>query len=252
MSSVLKGIIRRVPVVGSTLAQIRRQPHETSVDYGERLKKLPVVGHFLFQLQPKEAETTADYWERRYRTGGSSGGGSYDHRAEFKAAFLNQFVAEHNVTSLIEHGCGDGAQLALARYPQYLGLDVSHKAVEMCRASFAGDPTKKFLHVDAVEQGTVADLSMSLDVIYHLVEDQVYEAYMRKLFAAGKRFVIVFSSNMDQEWHRRHLRHRLFTAWVEQNEPEWCLESTVKNPYPYDPENEDYTSFADFYVFSRR
>ena len=42
-----------------------------------------------------------------------------------------------------------------------------------------------------------ADLALSLDVIYHLTEDTVFEAYMRHLFAAGSRFVIIYATDRE-------------------------------------------------------
>lgn len=87
---------------------------------------------------------STDYWERRYVTGGTSGAGSYGAMADVKAAFLNRFVAEHKVQSVIEFGCGDGNQLALANYPSYIGLDVSRTALDRCLTRFAADPTKSF------------------------------------------------------------------------------------------------------------
>ena len=80
---------------------------------------------------------SADYWDRRYRLGSDSGAGSYGRTAVHKAAFLNTFVAEHHVPSVIEFGCGDGHQLSLAEYPRYVGLDVSSEAVRACQARSA-------------------------------------------------------------------------------------------------------------------
>jgi hypothetical protein len=161
-------------------------------------------------------------------------------------------VKQHKVSTVIEYGSGDGAQLKLARYPSYTGVDISAKAVEMCRTTFADDTSKRFLQSDALTPGTTADLSLSLDVIYHLVEDSRFDAYMRQLFASARCFVIVYSSNMERDWPAEHVRHRQFTNWVAQNKPEWCLESTIKNAYPWDPANPQRTSFADFYIFALR
>jgi hypothetical protein len=122
----------------------------------------------------------------------------------------------------------------------------------MCRVLFSGDNSKRFLHWDDVIPGSIAELSLSLDVIYHLVEDRVFDDYMRRLFESSQRFVIVYSSNMDQDWPTKHVRHRQFTRWVEQNKPEWRHKATLKNAYPYDSQNPDETSFADFYVFALR
>jgi hypothetical protein len=214
-------------------------------------KGAPVVGPALVHLRKEQFKSSADYWDRRYRAGGNSGSGSYNRLAEFKANFLNKFIAEHQIMSVIEFGSGDGAQLKLARYPKYIGIDVSLKAVEMCRSMFASDTTKVFLQSNSVDPATVADLALSLDVIYHLVEDSVFETYMRQLFHSAQRFVAVYSSNMDQDSPAIHVRHRKFTQWVEQNEPSWFLHTTLKNAYPYDTADPEPTSFADFYVFAR-
>ncbi len=218
------------------------------------IKSIPVIGPFLAHLRGRQENfrSSSEYWDRRYRAGGNSGAGSYNRLAEFKANFLNRFVDQHQIASVIEYGCGDGAQLKLARYPNYTGVDISPQAVEMCRILFSGDTSKRFLQLDAAVPYPIGDLSMSLDVVYHLIEDAVFDAYMRRLFESARRFVIVYSSNIDQDWVGKHVRHRQFTKWVEQNKPDWFLQSTLKNAYPYDPADSEQTSFADFYVFAPR
>ncbi len=232
----LKSAVKNLPVIGPNLVRLRNGgpvPRATAVE-----EPLPFHG-------------SADYWERRYAVGDNSGAGSYGRLATFKANFLNRFVKEHGVASVIEFGSGDGAQLKLARYPKYTGVDVSTKAVELCRNQFASDKTKAFLHTSEVPADLAADLTLSLDVVYHLVEDSVFEAYMGQLFRAARKYVIVYSSNMDQSWPNQHVRHRNFTKWVAANEPAWSLQSVMKNRYPYDPQDPERTSFADFHVFAR-
>jgi SAM-dependent methyltransferase len=212
------------------------------------LKQVPGLA----QLRKTRFTNSVDYWDKRYRDGGDSGAGSYNRLAQFKARFLNAFVEKNRISSVIEHGCGDGAQLKLARYPSYTGIDISPKAVEICRSLFVNDPTKRFFQANLLPADTRADLALSLDVIYHLVEDHVFEAYMEKLFASANNFVIVYSSNMVKEWPQKHVHHRRFTDWIAKHRPEWSLESTTPNEYPYDPARQDDTSFADFYVFAKR
>jgi SAM-dependent methyltransferase len=218
------------------------------------VNKIPGVGPLLFSFRRMRGsfKSSSTYWERRYKTGGNSGAGSYGRLAQFKAGFLNEFVDQHPIASVIEYGCGDGAQLKLARYTSYTGVDVSAKAVEICRGLFADDASKQFLQLDDATPDLMADLSLSLDVIYHLVEDSVFDAYMRRLFESARLFVIVYASNTDQSWPAKHVRHRKFTRWVEQNKPEWLLQFTFKNAYPYNPVDSEQTSFADFYVFAQR
>lgn len=117
---------------------------------------------------------SADYWERRYQLGCDSGAGSYNRLALFKADVINAFVKENNIVSVIEWGCGDGNQLNYAQYPQYTGIDVSVKAVEMCKKIFNTDNSKQFycniselLPLKAIGGGY--ELALSLDVIYHLL-----------------------------------------------------------------------------------
>jgi SAM-dependent methyltransferase len=214
------------------------------------VKKIPVIGPTAVRLH-LPFKTSSDYWERRYSKGGNSGVGSYGRLAEFKADFLNAFVEKNRINSVIEYGCGDGSQLKLARYPNYTGVDVSPKAVEICRALFAMDESKRFFDMDFVKQPMVADLALSLDVVYHLVEDSIFESYMQRLFDSSRRFVIVYSTNVDDTAPSQHVRHRCFTTWVEQNRPEWYVISKMANIYPFDPANPGETSSADFYVFAR-
>lgn len=191
------------------------------------------------------------YWEERYVTGGNSGAGSYNRLAEFKAEVLNDFVETHSVQSVIEFGCGDGNQLSLAKYPKYLGFDVSETAISICRRKFSDDTTKKFSLMSAYN-GEKAELAMSLDVIYHLIEDTVFEEYMKTLFAASTKIVIVYASNKIGKQWTKHVKHRKFTDWVEANEKNWKLLQYIPNKYPASDNGSDpNTSFADFYVFAR-
>ncbi|MBB4841748.1 hypothetical protein HNP55_000243 [Paucibacter oligotrophus] len=200
----------------------------------------------------RRAQRFADsgsYWESRYAQGGNSGVGSYALFAEFKAEVLNGFVAAHGLSQVIEFGCGDGNQLSLARYPQYLGLDISASAVAACRRRFAADTSKRFAHVSEYA-GETAELALSLDVLYHLVEDEVFERYLRQLFAASTHYVIIYSSDFDSPpgTSEPHVRHRAFTAWLRLQQPGWQLLEHIPNRYPY---RGDYRtgSPADFFIY---
>ncbi len=192
---------------------------------------------------------SASYWESRYETGGDSGDGSYGKLAEFKAEVLNALVDEFELNSVIELGCGDGNQLALANYPKYLGLDVSQTALDMCREKFGNDSSKSFSSMSDFKH-MVADLTLSLDVIFHLVEDDVFDSYMRTLFSASSRIVVIYASNTNEQESPKlpHVRHRKFTNWVENNQSQWSLHRVVENKYPYD-DSSGLGSPADFYIY---
>ncbi len=194
----------------------------------------------------------AKYWDERYRGGGTSGAGSYHDLAKFKADVLNDFVNRNGIQLVIEWGCGDGNQLALSEYQSYIGYDVSEKAVEICKKKFENDATKKFewCGEDSFEIEIQGDLALSLDVIYHLVEDEVYDVYMRRLFASSTKYICIYSSNFDAS-PAPHVRNRKFTEYVKEKFPTWRLIEIVKNKYPYDDEKPNDTSWSDFYFFKK-
>jgi len=193
---------------------------------------------------------SAAYWNQRYVQGGDSGVGSYGRFAAFKARVLNQLFVEHGVHSVVEFGCGDGNQLASLVVDDYLGVDVSPEAIARCRARFAGAPGRAFVLSGDYDDKRSHDAALSLDVVYHLTEDVVFESYMRRLFSAASKLVVVYSSNHEDGAQRAaaHVRHREFTRWVAAHAPGWRLQRHIPNEFPY---KGDYRqgSFADFHVF---
>lgn len=195
------------------------------------------------------ARSSGRYWERRYAVGMTSGPGSYGQLADYKAGVLNEFVRANNIASVIEFGCGDGNQLSLARYPRYLGLDVSRTAIATCAARFKDDRTKSFLWYDpehTVNLGSFvgAELALSLDVVYHLIENSTYHRYLDDLFLSAQRYVMIYSSDKEDAQRAPHVRHRKFTLDVQHRFPEFTLLQHLNNPH------RDQT-FADFYVYQR-
>jgi SAM-dependent methyltransferase len=203
----------------------------------DMIRPLPGVSRLSLLRQRAAFHGSARYWERNYAEGGTSGAGSYDALALGKAAFLNEFVRIHSIGSVIDFGCGDGNQLSLANYPAYIGLDVSRTAIQWCEQRFAADLAKSFFLYDGAcftDRAGVftADLAISLDVIYHLTEDAVFDAYMTHLFAAGVRYVIVYATNAERRGTAPHVRHRRFTPWVEAYRPDWRLLQVTQGPNP--------------------
>jgi hypothetical protein len=223
------------------------------------VKNIPVLGSlagwvyrkFIPSQAPEAFSGSATYWEKRYADGGDSGVGSYNFLAEFKAEVINAFVQAHDVQTVIEFGCGDGNQLGLAKYPAYLGFDVSSTVIAQCQRRFRSDPGKKFRTLDEYS-GETADLALSLDVIYHLVEDEVFESYMQTLFAASNRYIAVYSSNTDdnQGFENSHIRHRKFSRWIEARLPNCKLVQHIPNRYPYRGDHRK-GSFADFFIYEK-
>ena len=214
-----------------------------------RIKNIPVLRGIVNRLskirQAKLFTGSAAYWEKRYAKGGNSGRGSYDKLASYKADILNSFVKENNISQVIEFGCGDGNQLTLAAYPSYLGLDVSPSAINNCKEQFKSDSTKKFYLYNSLDfhEHHHAELGLSLDVTYHLIEDDVYHAYLNDLFNAAEKYVIIYAWDVDGK-RRGHVLHRKFSTWIAAHKKNWTL-LKVNTSIPKDPHA------CDFYFYKK-
>ena len=194
------------------------------------------------------------YWENRYNSGGNSGSGSYGKLAQFKADTINKFIKEEKIQNIVEFGCGDGNNLSLYSINSYIGIDVSNKAIKICKSKFKNDLSKKFFTLSEFKMqensNKNAELILSLDVIYHLIEDEVYNEYMELLFNTSSKYIIIYASNYNEEFCT-HVKHRKFTNWIKENKKNWSLKNFIKNIYKYDSKNPTETTFADFYIFER-
>jgi SAM-dependent methyltransferase len=233
--SSMKRFVKSIPVLGPTAGKLARLP-------------------IFYRVRGLNFPGSASFWEGVYRQGGTSGPGSYGRLAQFKAEILNEFVRTEAIHRVIEFGCGDGAQLQLAKYPEYVGVDVASGSIQRCKALFADDSTKRFYLAEKLPESIEKfDLGLSLDVVYHLVEDSIFNTYMRRLFDASGRYVIIYSSNYDAWTIAQHVRHRKFTDWINKNAPDWCAHGFVPNRFPVDPQqSDDESSHADFYFFARK
>jgi SAM-dependent methyltransferase len=220
--------------------------------------RIPIMGKvakFVWQRVIHPFPGSTAYWAQRYSSGDTSGSGSYGRLAEFKAEVLNSFVKEHSIHSVFEFGCGDGNQLSLAEYPEYCGLDVSSDAIQICKDRFRDDKSKRFIHIGPLtsigdKDEFTAELAMSLDVVFHLVEDDVFHAYMTNLFVSAEKYVIVFSSD-EEKPASYHERHRKWSDWVRENCPDWELRKRIPNKFPFDERDPENTSPADFFIFGK-
>jgi len=228
----------------------------------KHLKSIPVIGTFIFYiyktlkiifniLEKIGFPGSLKYWENRYLSRGTSGIGSYGKLAIFKADVINSFIKENKIKSLLELGCGDGNQLALFKISRYIGLDISSTAIKLCINKFKEDNTKSFFLYNPYcfkDNHTIfqANCAISLDVIYHLVEDHLFEQYMKDLFSFADKFVIIYSSNSYDKigQNAAYYKNRLFTKWIERNLKDWKCIKEIKNKYPHE-------SPSDFYIYKK-
>lgn len=177
--------------------------------------------------------TPAGYWDRRYRDGRTSGAGSEGDEGAYKAAYLSKFLADHDVKTVVDWGCGDGQVLELVEFPagtQYVGVDVSPTIVERMRAKGLG-PRCLFHTPDSFRTGTRTqlELALSFDVLFHFPDDVDYFSYLLSLFGSAERYVMIYATNYAGGRTARHVFRREFTPDIAERFPDWEL-TTVETP----------------------
>ena len=203
----------------------------------------------LFLLNKKFAskfQNSSSYWEHRYRNNGNSGPGSYGAAAGYKATILNRFVKEHAINKVVEFGCGDGNQLKLYEFNSYIGYDVADSCVQKCKMLFENEGDKLFFLYNPacfkVLPETIAHLTISIDVVYHLIEDNIYHFYMNHLFETSEKYVIIYAWDVDSG-QRQHVKHRKFSKWIETYKSGWQLSNIISS--------EPKGKHCDFFIYKK-
>ncbi len=197
------------------------------------------------------------YWDVRYKSQRDSGSGSYGRLSRFKAEVINSFIKEHALTELLELGCGDGNQLGLLDIAMYLGVDISQEALNICKEKYNNEEGKKFLtYTELYDLNQQFECVVSLDVIYHLSDDNLYYTYLKDLFTSAKKYVIVYANSTNYhcsgvDVNSGYVLFRDFVKDVDHLYKEFTLIDIISNEYPFSSLMPDDTSFADFYIFER-
>ena len=89
---------------------------------------------------------------------------------------------------------------------------------------------------------------MSLDVIYHLVSDEAFEAYMRHACAASRRYLMLYTTDVDGA-EGGHQRHRAVSKWM-QRRSDFVLVRRLENPYAGSVDGQE-RSDAAFLIYER-
>ena len=183
-----------------------------------------------------------------------------------------------NKGTFFEMGAGDGVVLSMTKHKSYLGYDVSNTTLTSLRSKYGNDQSRNFIHYDGGElsqeqlKESRSDLALSMEMLFHLVEENVWEQYLENLFALGTKYVIILSSNCLEDQNLKavfesihskkqpasirvrngicsdpsaHVLHRAFLSRVlEKESDDWVLFDFIPNKHPE-------LCFSDFYFFKR-
>ena len=160
------------------------------------------------------------------------------------------FIKKNNIKNVVELGCGDGANLKLYKFTNYVGYDVSSTIIKANKKKF-NDKNYQFELIKNIDQNKKFELSLSLDVLYHLTEKFVFEEYLDTLFNISSKYVIIYSSNFDSYDNiNAHVRHRNFEYKVPNS---FKLINQIPNDFPskgiHDPTGK--TSVSEFFIYQK-
>tara|TARA_A100000164_G_C21632299_1_gene641814 strand:- start:20 stop:667 length:648 start_codon:yes stop_codon:yes gene_type:complete len=181
----------------------------------------------------KKFNNSEEYWNKRYYWGGNSGPGSYNEEAKIKANFINKLIIQKNIKNIIDIGCGDGNNTKLFKNINYIGFDVSPYIINQNRKLFKTDSRKKFFVLDDSFQKKIEELkskidtsetiTLSLDVIFHLIEESIFLNHINNLNLISTGHLAIISSNCNEEYNPDipHVKHRNFINFLDQKK--WLL-----------------------------
>jgi SAM-dependent methyltransferase len=176
-----------------------------------------------------------EYWNKRYVEGGNSGDGSYNTMAEFKSEIINEFISTTKCYDMIDLGCGDGNQLEYFNRIKYVGVDVSPYILEKCKEKFASDELKSFIHYDEAKNlSRKFGVAISLDVVFHIIDDNEYAEYFDLLFKLPDRYVILYAIPPDDgtiQWGE-HMKIRDNESYIKERFTDWKLIKKIDAKYP--------------------
>lgn len=144
-------------------------------------------------LDRVQAKFSAIY--RNNEWGFGSGVGSLPENNTGYMRFLQAFLREHHIASVVDFGCGDWQFSRLIDWngATYLGLDLVPEVIAANQQTYASDGVK-FAQFRGLEDLPTADLLLCKDVFQHL-PNAVIEAYL-KVFKQRAKYLLI--SNDDQ------------------------------------------------------
>lgn len=199
------------------------------------------------------ADEARAYWDERHATAGSLQSGGHIRHSDAEAALLyavriarvaealGQRVSPAHPLHLLDAGCGKGHfAKALAGFGFLVdGIDFSPSAIEYAAAN-AG-PRESYAVSDLAAWTTpyLYDAVVSVDVLYHVMDDGTWEAIVRNLASltrlGGRVLLVDHQAEEDRTWSRyqrtrsvQRYRSLLESCGVE-------LRGFIPNGFPHDP-----------------
>lgn len=144
-------------------------------------------------------------WNKHYENGGKSAeDNNYLEPTRWKHDILNRYYTPGKDT-IIDVGCGD-LQFwngYLRPEDRYMGIDISQEIINRHRKNH---PNQHFI-TSSSDQGwdISADVVICIDMLYHILDDDVYIKTLQNIKRYAKRNILIFT------WHKNPLAE--FPFW---------------------------------------
>jgi len=129
------------------------------------------------------------YWDDHYQSGGVSGEGSIGDYREWKWKIITEYCPVIN--HVIDVGCGDNSFWQGRECFDYLGIDSSNTIIiKNCESR----PEWKFINATAeLTQKISAPVVFCMDMLFHIMDDQVYEKIIRNIAEYTEDYLFVYT-----------------------------------------------------------
>lgn len=132
------------------------------------------------------------YWEIRYNLGCNSSESCAGDERDWKWKMITEFAPR--ITSVIDVGCGDLRFWKAGPKPgRYIGIDISRTIIE--RNKGIPERNRKFICAPAEKRidGLKAPFVFCIDLLFHIMDDDRYEAILENLCYYSSRFIFIHS-----------------------------------------------------------
>lgn len=150
---------------------------------------------------------------------------------------------------------GDGNQLKMfnTTNKKYVGIDVSPTIINKCKVLFKKDTSKQFFEVKDYDKNIKVDLVLSCDVLYNLIDDNIYYSYLNNLFTFSSKYIIIYANDIDYNSTSQHVKFRKFTNFINTNYKEWELIQHIPNKYTQTiiGQNNHKLGLSSFYIYKK-
>ena len=128
-----------------------------------------------------------------------SGIGSHDEKCVNRSiTYINNFIKEHNIKSLLDFGCGDFNIGSKLNIDMYYGVDISKDLIEYNKLKYEDELHKFIFNNESYNNLPSTDLIIIKEVLQHLDNDKIKEI-LDHLIHITNKYIIIFDTSYNDD-----------------------------------------------------